>query len=90
MTYDILHFTFDMQPMDQWTNGLMDQWTNGPMVQWTNGHATCDILLWHQFHWYFKSDIVAVTDIYETIITIRAPFGANKREVLLNLIELNP
>ena len=30
--------TFDIQPMDQWTdgpwnNGTMDQWTNGP---WTN------------------------------------------------------
>ena len=42
--------TFDIQPMDQWTNGAVeqwsnvlwsdkpkDQWTNGPMVQWTNG-----------------------------------------------------
>ena len=36
--------TFDIQLMDQWTNGpmdqringLMDQWTNGPMDQWTN------------------------------------------------------
>ena len=31
------HLTFDIQPMDQWTNGQMDQWTNGPMDQWTNG-----------------------------------------------------
>ena len=37
--------TFDIQPMDQWTNGLMVQWTNeqinqwtkGPMDEWTNG-----------------------------------------------------
>ena len=34
--------TFDIQPMDQWTNSPMDQWTmdqltNGPIDQWTNG-----------------------------------------------------
>ena len=27
---------FDIQPMDQWTNGPMVQWSNGPMDQWTN------------------------------------------------------
>ena len=32
-----LTLTFDIQPMDQWTNGPMDKWTNGPMDQWTNG-----------------------------------------------------
>ena len=25
LTFDILHMTFDIQPMDQWTNGPMDQ-----------------------------------------------------------------
>ena len=29
--------TFDIQPMDRWTNGPMDQWTNGPMDQCTIG-----------------------------------------------------
>ena len=34
--------TFDIQPMDQWTNspmdyGQMDQWISGTMEQWTNG-----------------------------------------------------
>ena len=29
--------TFDIQSMDQWTNGPMDQWTNRPKDQWTNG-----------------------------------------------------
>ena len=28
---------FDIQTMDQWTNGPMVKWSNGPMVQWTNG-----------------------------------------------------
>ena len=34
---DIRHLIFDIQPMDQWTNGPMDQWTSGPMDQWTSG-----------------------------------------------------
>jgi len=26
----LLTFTFDIQPLDQWSNGLMVQWTHGP------------------------------------------------------------
>ena len=37
LTFEIRFLTFDIQPMDQWTNGTMEQWTNGPMDQWTNG-----------------------------------------------------
>ena len=36
-TIDTFHLTFDIQPMDQWTNGRMVLWTNGPMDQWSNG-----------------------------------------------------
>ena len=28
--------TFDIQPLDHWTNGPLDQWINGPMDQRTN------------------------------------------------------
>ena len=28
---DIRHLIFDIQPMDQWTNGPMEQWIDGPM-----------------------------------------------------------
>ena len=31
------HLTFDVQPMDQWSNGSMVKWTNVPMDQWSNG-----------------------------------------------------
>ena len=42
LTYDIVIFTFYIQPMDQWSNESLDQlpidhFTNRPMDQWTNG-----------------------------------------------------
>ena len=34
---DIWYLTFDIQPMDQWTNGPMVHWSNEPTTQLSNG-----------------------------------------------------
>ena len=76
-------------PMDQCTNRPIDRWTNGPMDKQTfdfncidtvyaTQSDTCNIIERHECSKSQKVGCRWNLDIYQHIITIRAPFGANK------------